>query len=149
VERVEKGRALVSVVEPSPSQVEAAKHRVKAKLLRHLPNGRGLEKTTRLVESGRLKVFVNPLFSLAEVKRARQISQLGHTCGKNCAAGCLIRRRKEVKGNTCGTPYEASLSRGIRFRKTYSNGRLSIDVLSRLILLSTTPAEPSNSPTHT
>jgi hypothetical protein len=61
VERVEKGRALVSVVEPSPSQVEAAKHRVKAKLLRHLPNGRGLEKTTRLVESGRLKVFVKSI----------------------------------------------------------------------------------------
>jgi NADPH:quinone reductase-like Zn-dependent oxidoreductase len=76
-----QGGTLVSIVEP-PSQPEAAKHRAKAKLVTHHPNARELEEITRWVERGKLKVFVDPLLSLAEVKRAHEISQLGHTRGK-------------------------------------------------------------------
>jgi hypothetical protein len=77
---LKKGGILISVVQP-PSEEEAAKHGAKASMFARQPNSGELE-IAKLIDAGKVKVFVETGLPLSEVKRAKELSQAGHVRGK-------------------------------------------------------------------
>jgi NADPH:quinone reductase-like Zn-dependent oxidoreductase len=72
---------LVSIVEP-PSQELAAQHGVRSAMLPAQPNATQLSEITALIDSGKLKPFVETVLPLSEARQAQEMSQSGRTRGK-------------------------------------------------------------------
>jgi NADPH:quinone reductase-like Zn-dependent oxidoreductase len=80
-ETLKKGGFLVTTVE-FPSEEKAQEFGVKAARVFCKPNAKELAEITRLVDEGKLKAHVSTVLSLAEVKKAHQLSESGRTRGK-------------------------------------------------------------------
>jgi NADPH:quinone reductase-like Zn-dependent oxidoreductase len=78
---LKKGGRLVSTVQP-PSQEEATRHGVRARMFGMKPSAAGLLRLGELIESGDLKVVVSKVYPLAEVRRAWEEAKGGHSRGK-------------------------------------------------------------------
>lgn len=72
---------LVSIVEP-PSEELAAPHGVRSKMVGVLPNGSQLSEIAALIDSGKVKPFVETVLPLSEARQAQEMSQSGRTRGK-------------------------------------------------------------------
>lgn len=72
---------LVSIVE-SPSQALTAQHGVRSAMLPAQPNATQLSEITQLIDSGKLKPFVETVLPLSEARQAHEMSQSGRTRGK-------------------------------------------------------------------
>jgi len=72
---------LVSIVEP-PSEELATQHGVRMAMLAVQPNADQLREITELIDSGKLKPFVETVLPLSEARRAHEMSQSGRTRGK-------------------------------------------------------------------
>jgi NADPH:quinone reductase-like Zn-dependent oxidoreductase len=72
---------LVSIVEP-PSQELAAQHGVRSTMLGVQPNAAQLSEIAALIDSGKVKPFVETVLPLSEAQRAHEMSQSGRTRGK-------------------------------------------------------------------
>jgi NADPH:quinone reductase-like Zn-dependent oxidoreductase len=78
---LKRGGFLVTTVE-FPSEEKAQEFGVKAARVFCKPNAKELAEITRLVDEGKLKAHVSTVWSLAEVKKAHQLSESGRTRGK-------------------------------------------------------------------
>ncbi len=78
---LKKNGILVSIV-GHPSEEDAAKFGVRAGYVFVQPNNAELDQITGLVESGKLRTFIQQVFPLAEAPKAHELSQKGHTRGK-------------------------------------------------------------------
>lgn len=78
---LKKGGILVSIAAP-PSADEAAKHGVRSAYFRAATNASLLAEISKLVDSGKVKPFVETVLPLAEARRAHELSESGHTRGK-------------------------------------------------------------------
>jgi NADPH:quinone reductase-like Zn-dependent oxidoreductase len=78
---LKKGGALLSLVQP-PSAEKAKELGVRAAFVASHPNGAQLAEIARLIDSRKLKPIVERILPLLEVRRAHELSQSGHTCGK-------------------------------------------------------------------
>lgn len=72
---------LVSIVEP-PSQELAAQHGVRSAMVAAQPNADQLREITELIDSGKVKPFVETVLPLKEARQAHEMSQSGRTRGK-------------------------------------------------------------------
>ena len=72
---------LVSIAEP-PSQELAAQHGVRSKMVGVLPNGTQLSEIAALIDSGKVKPFVETVLPLSKARQAHEMSQNGRTRGK-------------------------------------------------------------------
>jgi NADPH:quinone reductase-like Zn-dependent oxidoreductase len=72
---------LVSIVEP-PSEELAAQHGVRSKMVGVLPNGTQLSEIAALIDSGKVKPFVETVLPLSEARQAHEMSKSGRTRGK-------------------------------------------------------------------
>lgn len=72
---------LVSIVEP-PSQELTAQHGVRSAMVAAQPNADQLREITALIDSGKVKPFVETVLPLSEARQAQQMSQSGRTRGK-------------------------------------------------------------------
>lgn len=75
------GGFLVSIVAP-PSQEIATKYGVQSTMLSVQPNGTQLSEITELIDSGKLKPYVETVLPLGEARQAHEMSQSGRTRGK-------------------------------------------------------------------
>jgi len=80
-ETLKKGGFLVTTVE-FPSEEKAREFGVKVARVFGKPNAKELAEITQLVDEGKLKAHVSTVLPLAEVKKAHQLSESGHTRGK-------------------------------------------------------------------
>ena len=79
---LKKGGFLVSAVE-TPSEEKAKKFDIKvAQLLFFQPSAQQLTEINRLIEAGKLKIYIETVLPLPEVKKAHQLSQSRRTRGK-------------------------------------------------------------------
>lgn len=78
---LKKGGFLVTSV-AFPSEDKAREFGVKTGRVFCKPNANELAEITRLIEEGKLKAHVSTVLPLAEVKKAHQLSESGHTRGK-------------------------------------------------------------------
>ncbi len=78
---LKKGGILVSVVGP-PSAEEATAHGVRQAATFTQPSAAQLTELAKLVDSGKVKSYVETVLPLAEARRAHELSQTGHTRGK-------------------------------------------------------------------
>lgn len=79
---LKKGGFLVSAVE-TPSEEKAKEFDIKvAQLLFFQPSAQQLTEINRLIEAGKLKIHVETVLPLPEVKKAHQLSQSRRTRGK-------------------------------------------------------------------
>ena len=78
---LKKGGILISIVAP-PSAEQAAKYGVRAPMFQSHPGSADLVEIAKLVDSGRVKTFVDTVLPLAEARRAQELSAHGHTRGK-------------------------------------------------------------------
>lgn len=78
---LKKGGFLVTTVE-FPSEEKAREFSTKAARVYCKPNAEELTAISELVDEGRLKAHVSTVLPLAEVKKALQLSEGGHTRGK-------------------------------------------------------------------
>ncbi len=78
---IKKGGILVSVLGP-PSAEEAAAHGVRQASTFTQPNAAQLTELAKLVDSGKVKSYVETVLPLAEARRAHELSQTGHARGK-------------------------------------------------------------------
>ena len=78
---LKRGGVLVSTVNP-PSAEKAKEFGVTVAMVAVMPNPDQLAEINRLLESEKLKVRVATVLSLAEVKKAHQLSASGHAEGK-------------------------------------------------------------------
>ena len=76
-----KGGFLVTSV-AFPSEDKAQEFEVKAARVFCKPNANELAEITRLIDEGKLKAHISTILPLAEVKKALQLSESGHTRGK-------------------------------------------------------------------
>ena len=65
-----------------PSAEKAKEPGVRAAFVASHPNGAQLTAIAEVIDSGNLKAVVNRILALAEVRRAHELSQTGHTHGK-------------------------------------------------------------------
>ncbi len=72
---------IVSIVEP-PSEELAAQHGVRSKMVGVLPNGTQLSEIAALIDSGKVKPFVETVLPLSEARQAHEMSKSGRTRGK-------------------------------------------------------------------
>lgn len=72
---------LVSIVE-TPSQELTIQHGVQSAMVAAQPNADQLKAITELIDSGKLKPFVETVLPLSEARQAHQMSQSGRTRGK-------------------------------------------------------------------
>jgi len=72
---------LASIVEP-PSEQLAAQHGVRSKMVGVLPNGTQLSEIAALIDSGKVKPFVETVLPLSEARQAHEMSKSGRTRGK-------------------------------------------------------------------
>lgn len=75
------GGFLVTLLGRGPLE-EAAAHGVRGVGVLVKPNPSQLTEIAELVDSGKLKTFVNAIFPLAEASKAHQLSETGHVRGK-------------------------------------------------------------------
>ncbi len=75
------GGFLVSIVNP-PSTELATAHKVRARFIFTQSNAGQLAELARLVDAGKLTSYVETILPLSAAKRAQELSQRGHTCGK-------------------------------------------------------------------
>jgi NADPH:quinone reductase-like Zn-dependent oxidoreductase len=75
-----KGGVLVSSV--GADEKAAAAHGVTGRSFMLISNGARLQEIATLVDNGKLRVFVEKVFPLAEAKAAQDLSQTGHARGK-------------------------------------------------------------------
>ncbi len=75
------GGFLVSIV-TSPTTELATAHGVRAKFIFTQANAGQLAEIAGVVDSGNLKAYVETILPLSAAKRAQELSQRGHTCGK-------------------------------------------------------------------
>lgn len=78
---LKKGGILISIVS-APSPEEAAKHGVRQAYVFVQPNATELAEIVRLVDTGRVKPFVETVLPLSEARKAQELSESGHTRGK-------------------------------------------------------------------
>ena len=78
---LKKGGFLVTTVE-FPSEEKAREFDVKFARVFGKPNAKELAEITQLVDEGKLKAHVSTVLPLADVKKAHQLSESGHTRGK-------------------------------------------------------------------
>lgn len=78
---IKKGGIYVSVLMP-PSQEKAAAHGVRCAHTFVQPNVEQLNEIAKLVDSGKLKLTIEKVFPLAEVRAAQESNATGHTRGK-------------------------------------------------------------------
>lgn len=76
-----QGGILVSTVQP-PSADVAAGNGVRAGFTIRQPRSADLAQIAKLVDAGKLKVFIESVLPLSEVRHAHELSQSGHTRGK-------------------------------------------------------------------
>ncbi|WP_414580807.1 NADP-dependent oxidoreductase [Scytonema sp. PCC 10023] len=72
---------LVSIVSP-PSQETAAQYGVRSTMVGVQPNGIQLKEIAALVDSGKVKPYVETVLPLKEARQAHELSQSGRTRGK-------------------------------------------------------------------
>lgn len=72
---------LVSIVEP-PSEQLAVQHGVRSAMLPAQPNAEQLSEISALIDSEKLKPFVETVLPLSEARQAQEMSQSGRTRGK-------------------------------------------------------------------
>ena len=78
---LKKGGVLVSSVSPPPEAM-SNKHSVRGAMVQVQPNAEQLREITALIDSGKIKPFVETVLPLGEVQRAHELSQSGRTRGK-------------------------------------------------------------------
>jgi NADPH:quinone reductase-like Zn-dependent oxidoreductase len=78
---LKKGGVLLSLVEP-PSVERAKALGVRAVFVAGHPSGAQLAEIAKLIDSGELKLTIDRILPLSEVRRAHQLSQTGHARGK-------------------------------------------------------------------
>jgi len=78
---VKRGGLLASVVQP-PDADKANRFGVRGAFLGSEPNGNELAEISALIGSGNLKVVLDRILPLSEVRRAHELSQSGHARGK-------------------------------------------------------------------
>jgi NADPH:quinone reductase-like Zn-dependent oxidoreductase len=79
---LKKGGFLVSTVE-TPSEEKAKEFDIKvAQLLFFQPSAQQLTEINRLIEAGKLKIHIETVLPLTDVKKAHQLSQSGRARGK-------------------------------------------------------------------
>ena len=78
---LKKGGFLVSSG-ATPSEEKAAEFGIKAAFVFCKPNAGQLAEINRLIEAGKLKIHIETVLPLAEVKKAHELSQTGRTRGK-------------------------------------------------------------------
>ncbi len=78
---LKKGGILVSIVQP-PSQEDAAKHGVRAEILRNTMNPQALEYIAGLAVAGKLRIEIASELPLSETVKAMETLKTGHTRGK-------------------------------------------------------------------
>jgi NADPH:quinone reductase-like Zn-dependent oxidoreductase len=78
---LKKGSVLLSLVQP-PSVEKAKALGVRAAFVAGHPSGAQLAEIAKLIDSGELKLTIDRILPLSEVRRAHQLSQTGHTRGK-------------------------------------------------------------------
>ncbi len=81
LQTVRRGGVLVLIANAPPEQ-EAAEREVRAVLFSMTPTTEQLAKVAELLASGDLHVEIAEVLSLAEVRRAHELSESGHTRGK-------------------------------------------------------------------
>jgi NADPH:quinone reductase-like Zn-dependent oxidoreductase len=78
---LKKGGVLVSTVHP-PSQQDAAAHAARGLVMGVQTKPSQLEELAKLIESGKLKVFVETVFPLSDARKAQDLIRIGHVRGK-------------------------------------------------------------------
>jgi NADPH:quinone reductase-like Zn-dependent oxidoreductase len=78
---LKKGGVLVSIVQP-PSQEDAAKHGVRAEIIRNHMNPQALEYIAGLAAAGKLRIEIASVLQLSETAKAMEALKTGHTRGK-------------------------------------------------------------------
>ena len=78
---LKKGGLLLSLVQP-PSVEKAKALGVRAAFVAGHPSGAQLAEIAKLIDSGELKLTIDRILPLSEVRRAHELSQSGHTRGK-------------------------------------------------------------------
>jgi NADPH:quinone reductase-like Zn-dependent oxidoreductase len=78
---LKKGGFLVTSAQ-TPSEEKAKEFGVEAAFVFCKPNAQQLAEINRLIEEGKLKIHIETVLPLAEVKKAHQLSQSGRTRGK-------------------------------------------------------------------
>jgi NADPH:quinone reductase-like Zn-dependent oxidoreductase len=78
---LKKGGVLVSLVQP-PSEEKAEELGVRAAIIGAQPNGAQLARIAKIIDAGQLAPVIDRILPLSEVRRARELSQSGHTHGK-------------------------------------------------------------------
>jgi NADPH:quinone reductase-like Zn-dependent oxidoreductase len=78
---LKKGGALLSLVQ-LPSVERAKALGVRAAFVAGHPSGAQLAEIAKLIDSGELKLMLDRILPLSEVRRAHQLSQTGHARGK-------------------------------------------------------------------
>lgn len=79
------GGRLVSTLQP-PSQTQAAAHHARAEAFMVEPSRDELEQIGRLIDDGKVAVFVQHTFPLTEVRKAHDHLEHEHVCGKTVLA---------------------------------------------------------------
>lgn len=72
---------LVSIVAP-PSEETAAQYRVRSAMVGVQPNAAQLSEISALIDSGKVKPYVETVLPLSEARQAHEMSQSGRTRGK-------------------------------------------------------------------
>ena len=78
---LKKGGLLLSLVQP-PSVEKAKALGVRAAFVAGHPSGAQLAEIAKLIDAGELKLTIDRILPLSEVRRAHQLSQTGHARGK-------------------------------------------------------------------
>lgn len=78
---LKKGGLLLSLVQP-PSVEKAKALGVRAAFVAGHPSGARLAEIAKLIDSGQLKLTLDRILPLSEVRRAHELSKSGHTRGK-------------------------------------------------------------------
>ena len=78
---LKKGGFLVTSAQ-TPSEEKAKEFGVEAAFVFCKPNAQQIAEINRLIEEGKLKIYIETVLPLAEVKKAHQLSQSGRTRGK-------------------------------------------------------------------
>ena len=78
---LKKGGFLVTTVQP-PSEEKAKEFGVTAAMVFAEPSAKQLTEINQLIDEGKLKTLVGPILSLAEARKAHELSKTGHTSGK-------------------------------------------------------------------
>ncbi|GAC1448182.1 MAG: NADP-dependent oxidoreductase [Desulfuromonadaceae bacterium] len=78
---LKKGGILVSITSPPPAE-KAAAHGVRQAFVFIQPDAAVLAKLAMLVDTGKLRTYVEMVLPLAEARRAQELSQRGHVRGK-------------------------------------------------------------------